>query len=210
MNGRVVSDPSHPVVPERARIQLDGDLAVRASWRTIILNKPRGTVTTRVDPDGRRTVFDVLGDEADSLVAVGRLDLATAGLLILTTDTQLANWLTDPANSVVRRYAVTVRGSLADESARVMVEGTDAGIAAHSVRIRKRSSRETHLIVELTEGRNREIRRLCESRGHEVTALKRIAFGGLELGNLAPGAWREVSREEIAAAFGASAGKRRR
>ena len=82
-----------------------------------------------------------------------------------------------------------------------MTAGID-GPRAVAVRVRKRSSRETHLIVELDEGRNREIRRLCEAVGHEVTALKRVAFGGLELGDLQPGRWREVSRQEIRRAFG--------
>ncbi len=146
-------------------------------------------------------MFDVLGAEASRLVAVGRLDRGTGGLLILTTDTQLANRLTDPASGFIRRYLVTVRGALSDESAAGMTAGID-GLRAVAVRVRKRSSRETHLIVELDEGRNREIRRLCEAVGHEVTALKRVAFGGLELGDLQPGRWREVSRQEIRRAFG--------
>ena len=149
-------------------------------------------------------MFDLLGDAAASLVAVGRLDLATTGLLILTTDTQLANRLADPEAGFVRRYVVTVRGMLSDESAARMVDGID-GLRASRVTIRKRSKRETHLLVELTEGKNREIRRLCEAIGQEVTALKRIAFGGLELGSLRPGEWREVTRQELAAAFGNAA-----
>jgi 23S rRNA pseudouridine2605 synthase len=201
VNGVVVRNPRRLVVPERARIVVDATAVRRAGWRTIVLHKPRGTVTTRRDPEGRPTVFDLLGDQARGLVAVGRLDLATTGLLILTTDTQLANRLTDPASGVVRRYAVTVRGQLQDDEARRMREGI-GGLHAESVRIRKRSSRETHFIVELTEGRNREIRRLCLGVGHEVTALKRIGFGGLELGPLAAGAWRDLTPEDVSRAFG--------
>ena len=200
VNGRIVRNPGHRVSPERARILVDGIRAARLAWRTLVLNKPRGTVTTRRDPEGRPTVFDVLGDAGRSLVAVGRLDLATTGLLVLTSDTQLAARLADPSSLIVRRYVVTVRGALSDESAARMVAGID-GLRARSAHVRKRSSRETHLIVELTGGRNREIRRLCEACGHEVTALKRIAFGGLVLGTLAPGEWREVSREEVDHAF---------
>lgn len=200
MGGRIVRDPARLVQPERAHLLVDGQPVVRAPWRTIILHKPRGTVTTRRDPEGRPTVFDVLGAEASRLVAVGRLDRGTSGLLILTTDTQLANRLTDPASGFIRRYLVTVRGALSDEPAAGMTAGID-GLRAVAVRVRKRSSRETHLIVELDEGRNREIRRLCEAVGHEVTALKRVAFGGLELGDLQP-RWREVSRQEIRRAFG--------
>jgi 23S rRNA pseudouridine2605 synthase len=169
-----------------------------------MLNKTRGTVTARRDPEGRPTVFDALGEEARGLVAVGRLDLATTGLLLLTTDTQLAHRLTDPASGVVRRYAVTVRGSLSDDDAERLVSGI-GDLRADSVRVRKRSARETHLIVELREGRNREIRRLCAAVGREVTSLKRVAFGGLELGDLPPGRWRSVSKDELERAVGAAA-----
>ena len=201
VGGVVVRDPGRLVVPERDRITLDGALARRKAFRMLLLNKPRGTVTTRRDPEGRPTVFDLLGDDGRGLIAVGRLDLATTGLLLLTTDTQLAHRLTDPASAVVRRYVVTVRGNLSDEEADRMVRGIE-DLRADSVLVRKRSGRETHLIVELREGRNREIRRLCASVGHEVTALKRVAFGGLELGDLAPGKWRSVSRDELGRAFG--------
>ena len=202
--GHIIRDPGHLVVPETARITVNGEPARRSAWRLLMLNKTRGTVTTRRDPEGRPTVFDALGDDARGLVAVGRLDLATTGLLLLTTDTQLAHRLTDPASGIVRRYAVTVRGSMSEEDAGRMVSGID-GLRADSVRVRKRSSRETHLIVELREGRNREIRRLCAAVGREVTALKRVAFGGLELGDLPAGRWRTVSKDELRRAVGAAA-----
>ena len=204
VGGIVIRDSRHLVVPERDRITLDGDPARRGAWRLLLLNKTRGTVTTRRDPEGRATVFDLLGDEGRGLVAVGRLDLATTGLLLLTTDTQLAHRLTDPASALVRRYVLTVRGSLSAGEADRMVTGIDE-LRADSVRVRKRSARETHLIVELREGRNREIRRLCAAVGHEVTALKRVAFGGLELGDLPPGRWRSVSKDELERAVGAAA-----
>jgi len=194
VNGRVVRDPLAAVHPERDRIAVGGAAPGRRAWRTIAFHKPRGTVTTRNDPQGRRTVFDVLGDESAGLVAVGRLDLATSGLLLLTTDTQLAEWLTNPANRVVRRYAVTARGYVTDDDCAEMERGMEDMHAA-SVRVRKRSRRETHLIVELTEGRNREIRRLFSAIGAEVTKLSRVAYGPIELGTLKPGEWRELTRD---------------
>ena len=157
-------------------------------------------MTTRRDPEGRPTIFDALGPGADGLIAVGRLDMASTGLLLLTTDTSLGAWLTDPANAVTRHYVVTARGAVTDADARAIERGI-GDLQARSVEVRKRSRRETHLIVELTEGKNREIRRLLEAVGHEVTRLLRISFGGLELGTLQPGQFREMSRDEAAAAF---------
>ena len=204
VDGRVVRDPAMPVVPEGARVTVDGRPAARAPWRLILLNKPRGVVTTRRDPRGRPTVFDGLESVEGHLVAVGRLDLATTGLLLLTTDTRLADWLTDPANGVPRIYTVTVRGEVGDEAAASLTSGLEVGgerMAADQVTVRKRSRRETHLVVRLHEGRNREVRRLFEAIGHEVTSLRRVAFGGLELGNLQPGQWRDVDRSECDRAF---------
>lgn len=195
--GRVVTDPSTLIVPETARIIIDNTRATPLAWRTIAFNKPRGVVTTKRDPDGRRTVYEALGDTASGLVPVGRLDMASTGLLLLTTDTQLANRLTDPANAVPRRYAVTVRGFVQEEDTARMTKGI-GGLRATHVAIRKRSKRETHLMIELAEGKNREIRRMLEALGHDVTRLLRIAFGPIELGALQPGEWRDVTREELA------------
>ena len=192
VDGRIVDDPAHRVVPEGAHIALDGTVRRKAKWRTILLHKPRGVVTTRRDPDARPTVFDVLGGEGDGLNAVGRLDLATSGLLLLTTDTRLASWITDPGNTVTRVYVVTVRGEVTDDR----VARLGAGVT-----LRKSSRRESHLVVELHEGRNRQVRRMFAAAGHEVTRLKRVEFGGLDLGSLQPGEWREITRDEVRRAF---------
>src|SRR5262245_53506207 len=110
VDGRRVGDIALRVVPERARMLVDGRGASRAAWPTILSHKPRGIVTSRHDPEGRPTIYDALGDAGRGLMPVGRLDLASSGLLILTSDTQLANWIADPASGVVRRYLVVVRG----------------------------------------------------------------------------------------------------
>jgi 23S rRNA pseudouridine2605 synthase len=195
VGGRIVRDPGRLVVPERAAIAIDGRRQDAAAWRTVALHKPRGVVTTRRDPQGRKTVFDLV-DDSRGLVAVGRLDLASTGLLLLTTDTQLAAWLTDPVNAIVRRYIVTARGAVTDAEAEAMIAGID-GLRAGSVDMLKRSGRETHMAIELTEGRNREIRRLLEAVGHQVTRLLRVSFGPIELGTLQPGESRAVTREEL-------------
>jgi 23S rRNA pseudouridine2605 synthase len=194
--GVTVRDPGRLVVPGHGRITVDDATPTGRPWRTIAFHKPRGIVTTHRDPEGRPTVFDVLGDAGRSLVAVGRLDMASTGLLLLTTDTKLANHLTDPANAIVRRYVVTVRGAFSDQDAAEMMHGIDR-LSARSVLVRKRSARETHLLVELVEGKNREIRRMLEALEHPVTKLMRVAFGAIELGTLQPGQWREVARDEI-------------
>jgi len=207
VGGRVVTLPGHPVNPERARIAIDGEATGQTPWRTILLNKPRGVVTTRRDPEGRKTIYDVLGDLGGWIAPVGRLDAATSGLLLLTNDTKLADWLMDPRNAVVRAYRVTVRGCVSqDERLRLEKGIVDRGqtLRAELVTIRKASARETHLIVRLTEGKNREIRRMFAATGHDVTALARVAIGALELAGLEPGEWREVSRGEIRSAFPAA------
>lgn len=204
VNGLAVSDPALLVAPGLSRIEIAGVELVRAPWQSIALNKPRNVVTTRSDPQGRATVYDLIPDIDARLVPVGRLDLASTGLLLMTSDTTLADWLTDPRTGIVRRYVVTMRGELSDSSAALLTSGlVDRGetLTAASVEILKRSRRETHVIVELTEGRNREIRRMLKAAGHEVSRLKRIAFGAIELGDLPPGKWRPVSVDQMRAAF---------
>jgi 23S rRNA pseudouridine2605 synthase len=192
VDGRVVWDPAALVEPERARLLLDGTLARRAAWRTILFYKPRGVITTRSDPEGRPTVYSVLGDAGRGLVAVGRLDLATSGLLLLTSDTRLADWITDPAHEVPRLYAVTVRGR---------VQEAHLADLTGRITLRKSSSHESHLLVELREGKNRQVRRMFDAIGREVTALKRVKLGGLTLAGLTPGQYRDVLRAEIASAL---------
>ena len=205
VDGAVVTDPARPVVPERASIRLGGVPVGRPAFRCILLHKPRGVVTTRRDPEGRPTVFELLGPEGRGMLAVGRLDFATSGLLLLTNDSQLANALTDPANAVPRVYVVTVRGRWSEAKSLLVKEGVAEGgdiLRAAEVVERKVSGRESQLIVTLQEGKNRELRRMLAAVGHEVTKLKRVAFGGVELGDLAAGAWREIDADELAASTG--------
>ena len=194
VNGQVIKDPAFLVVPEKVRITIDGKKVARAAACTIMLYKPRGIVTTRSDEKGRKTVYDLLPAHLQHLHPVGRLDMATTGLLLMTTDTQLSNFLTDPDNEIPRIYAVSVQGKITDEHIKRLSEGIeDKGemLKASKITLRKVSHKESHLIIELCEGKNREIRRMFEALGSEVTALKRIAFGKLTLGTLDAGAVRE-------------------
>ena len=200
VNGRVIKDPAFLLVPETARITIDSKPVTRAASCTIMLYKPRGIVTTKSDEKGRKTIYDLLPAYLQHLHPVGRLDMASCGLLLMTTDTQLSNFLTCPDNEIPRVYAVSVAGRITDDEIKRLSEGIqDKGqlLKASSITLRKASNKESHLIVRLTEGKNREIRRMFEALGSEVIALKRIAFGKLELGKLTPGQFREVTKEEI-------------
>jgi len=200
VNGKTVKDPLYPVLPGRDVITLDGKRVREAGRKTILLYKPRSVVTTRSDERGRRTVFDLLPPELQSLHAVGRLDMASTGLLLLTNDTELSNYLTDPANAITRTYVVTVEGNVTDDEVRELARGVlDQGelLKPLALKLSKSSNKESHLVVELTEGKNREIRRLFGAIGHEVTRLKRIQFGHLTLGEMQPGQFRYLSSEEI-------------
>ena len=177
------------------RIKLDAKVSISGARvhggtgaRVVIaFNKPRGVVTTTKDPEGRQTVFNVLEEHGrtERLHAVGRLDLASTGLLLLTNDSDLLNQLTDPVSGVPRKYAVIVRGRVSPEE----IEGLDA----HEIVIRKASGPETHLLVTLTQGKNREIRKMFEEIGHEVTRLHRVEFGPVSLEKLQPGEWIDVT-----------------
>lgn len=201
IDGRIERNPARTVVPERAQIRIDGEAPRRDERVVVMLNKPRGVVTTRRDPEGRTTAYDCLAGLSTRVEAVGRLDAASTGLLLFTNDTKLAHWLTDPANAIPRTYVVTVRGRVSDDDAARMASGIDdrgERLAARRVEVLKASGRESHLRVELVEGRNREIRRMCEAIGHEVTRLKRIAFGGVLLGDLPAGKWRPLTPSDEA------------
>ena len=193
VNGRVITDAHMAVIPERVRIAIDDDVqssgaTARQRARLVIaLHKPRGVVSTTRDPEGRRTVFDVLREAGmhERLLAVGRLDFASTGLLLFTNDPHLADALTDPSRAVPRVYVVTVRGRVNPEVA--------ATLPAAAVDVRKASARETHLMVTLHQGKNREIRKMFDAIGHEVTRLHRVSYGPVSLGPLGPGEWQDVT-----------------
>lgn len=204
VNGAIVTDAARSVIPERVAITIDGTPRERPDRVVVLLHKPRGVVTTKSDPQGRPTVYDSLTDLDAHVVPVGRLDLATSGLLILTNDTRLADWLTDPRSGIERVYLATVRGRVEPETARKLERGFEVDgehLAAVSAIVRKASSRESHLVITLDEGKNREIRRLLAAAGHPVTRLRRAQYGGLVLGTLAPEQWRRVTDRELARAF---------
>lgn len=204
VNGKVVKNPKSAVHPEKAKIKIDGEAASAQSFVAYILNKPKNVVCTRSDEKGRQTIFSIITHDKPHLHSVGRLDYATTGLLLLTNDTRLSDWLTDPEQEIPRTYVVTVRGEITEEKYKTLCKGVkDEGefLKPQSVVLKKTSGKESHLEITLTEGKNREIRRLMLAVGCEVTALKRISYGPLELGNLGLGEYTELSLIEILSFF---------
>ena len=167
----------------------------------ILLNKPRGVVTTLSDEQGRPTVASLVSDAGRRLYPIGRLDMDSDGLLLLTDDGELANRLTHPRHEIPKIYRVTVRGALTDEQlSRLNASMTIDGYDILPVKTTKISSSpsSTILQMELFEGRNRQIRKMCASVGLSVLRLQRIAIGELSLGTLPQGKWRPLTDAELA------------
>ena len=214
VNGAVVSDPRRVVDPRGDLVEVDG-LRVRPAEGGgvyLAMNKPRGVVTTTRDPEGRPTVMDLLGGHAAAgLAPVGRLDKASAGLLLLTDDHALADRLLDPRTHVAKRYRVKVKGRLGPEDLRrlreeaLVEDGLVLGPMA--VEVESHGPRSTWLLVTLDEGRNRQIRRRVEDLGREVEVLVRVAIGPVALGDLPPGAVRPLAAAEVAALRAATEGR---
>jgi 23S rRNA pseudouridine2605 synthase len=199
VDGEVVRDPDRRVDVRRARIAVDGTTVRAASQIYLMLNKPRGWVTTTSDDQDRSTVYELLPDGMPRVVAVGRLDLDTEGLLLFTNDTRWADRITNPRTHLDKRYHVQVSHMPDEKALAAMLAGVDAGrgevLSLKSVtRLDRRGG--TWLEVILDEGRNRQIRRVLEAVGVEVLHLQRVAIGGVQLGDLGPGLWRMLTPEE--------------
>ena len=169
----------------------------------IMLHKPRGYITTASDERGRKTVMDLVADVGRRVYPVGRLDKDSEGLLLLTDDGAFANLLTHPSGGVGKLYRVTVRPRATEEQIVRMSSGVvlDDGVKTAPAVIHVAADEPGRTVLEMTlfEGRNREIRRMCEAVGLEVIRLKRSAEGPVKLGMLPPGAWRELKRSEVTA-----------
>ncbi len=188
----------------RQDIRVDGK-PLRAAERHVyfLLNKPKGYLSTAKDEHGRRTVLDLLPEVAERVYPVGRLDGNTEGLLLLTNDGALANGLLHPAREVWKTYAALVEGQVtAAELQRLRggIELEDGPTAPAKVRVLDRDVRQdrTRLEIMIHEGRNREVRRMCEAVGHRVRTLKRTEFAGLNLSGVRRGTYRALTAEEVA------------
>jgi 23S rRNA pseudouridine2605 synthase len=207
VNGRTVRDLGTKADPAQDDIRVDGRrITSRERPRYLLLNKPRGYITTRSDPQRRRTVLALLAGVREYIYPVGRLDFDSEGLLILTNDGDLAARLTHPRHQVPRVYEARVRGvpdsRTLDRIARgVVIDGRRTAPAAVRLVRELRDTRYDQAILELTlvEGRNRQVRKMCEAIGHPVLTLRRTRIGPISDPRLPPGAWRDLTPREVAA-----------
>jgi 23S rRNA pseudouridine2605 synthase len=215
VNGAIVRSLATRVNPEGDILEIDGARVAEATRFYIALNKPRGLVTTRDDPQGRATIYECLTDPAlPFLGPVGRLDKASEGLLLLTNDSRWAARVIDPASHVDKTYHVQVRGTALDTvvdrvGSGIVESSTGELLSVKKISVLRTGSRSTAWFeIVLDEGKNRHLRRVFAELELEVTRLVRVAIGSLALGSLRKGEWRHLTAEEVANLASASAGGR--
>ena len=198
-NGRIVRDPESPVRMPQDEIQVDGSPIDKTPAIYLVMNKPRGVVTTASDEKGRETVYDLLQPGLPWVGPVGRLDKASEGLLLLTNDSEWAARITEPASHLDKKYHVQVDCVAdADLLARIM-RGHGVGgeqLCAKGAKLLRHGDKNSWLEITLDEGKNRQIRRLLEALGVRVLRLVRVSIGPHELGDLKKGAVRRLTAEE--------------
>ena len=202
VNGKVVRDPDAWVDLERDRISVDGKPLRAVQPVYILLYKPKGYLTTYRDPEGRPTVYDLVAGLGTWVSPVGRLDLDTSGLLLMTNDTALAEGITNPDYKIPKTYLVktaTVLGEEQLERLRRGVELKDGPTKPAEVRRLRDGARHTHLEMTIAEGRNRQVRRMIEAVDSKVLKLVRTAIGPLRIDDLAIGKWRKLAADEVRA-----------
>lgn len=202
INGRVSTTPGVKVVPGRDRVEVDGKPVVVPPARWILLNKPPGTLTTTHDPRGRPTVYELLPPEVKDLGLsyLGRLDRDTEGLLLLSNEGDVMHRLLHPSSEVEREYDVGVAGVPGPGVLKRLEAGvrlSDGPARARTAHLLREDGGSGVLRLVLTEGRKREVRRMCAAVGHRVRSLRRVRFGPVRLGDLASGAWRDLTGDEM-------------
>lgn len=200
MNGKLTENPDQWVDVAKDKITVDGRPLESEKRIYLLLYKPKGFVTTASDPDGRPTVYDLVKGVKSWISPVGRLDLDTTGLLILTNDTQFGERLTNPEHHIPKTYQVKVRGMLSDEQIDQLRNGLELndGPTRPAIVERLRNSEKYSFIeMTITEGRNRQVRRMIEALGSKVMKLTRTAIGPIRIGTLEVGRYRELTPEEL-------------
>ena len=203
VSGRVVRDPERPTCLDEDGIEIDGAHATASVRRCFMVNKPRGLVTSARDERGRDTVYRCFdGTDLGWIAPVGRLDKASEGLLLFTTDPMWASAITDPARGPDKTYHVQVDRLPSSEQLAMMAAGIESDgvvLSAKSVSLLRSGGKTAWLGIVLDEGRNRQIRRMLAALDIGVLRLIRVAIGSLQLGELPKGQWRELTAEEIGA-----------
>jgi pseudouridine synthase len=202
VNGRTVRDPDRWVDMERDRVRLDGKPLKARRRIYLLLYKPAGYLTTYRDPQGRPTVYDLVADVGTFLSPVGRLDLDTSGLLLMTNDNQFADRVTNPGSHVPKTYLVKASARLTDDQLQQLRDGVELSDGptrpAQVARVRD-SAKYTHFEITVTEGRNRQVRRMVEALDAKVLKLVRVRIGNIRIGALPIGKWRMLTGEEVGA-----------
>jgi 23S rRNA pseudouridine2605 synthase len=199
VNGKVVQNPDQWVDLDRDRITLDGKPLRSAERIYILLYKPKGYLTSYGDPENRPTVYDLTKDVGAWLSPVGRLDLDTSGLLLMTNDTDFAERITNPAHEVSKTYQLKASTLLSDEQLgqlRQGVELSDGPTRPAAVKRVRDGAKYSFVEMTITEGRNRQVRRMIEALGSKVLKLVRVAIGPIRIGDLEIGKWRHLTAAE--------------
>lgn len=205
VNGKIVREPGTKVDPDKDDIRVNGEPVLTAAPPKpvyIALHKPVGYASTVSDPHAKRTVLDLVSQVETRVYPVGRLDVDSSGLILLTNDGEFANRLTHPRYHVPKVYRIRARGFVSREEAIQLTEGIDLPDGKTAPADLKfvgydPATQTTLLDMTLYEGRNRQVRRMMEAVGHPVRELTRLAFGNLQLGDLAPGTWRKLRPDEV-------------
>jgi 23S rRNA pseudouridine2605 synthase len=200
VDGKKIQTPDAWVDIERQRVTLDGAPLKASTKRYVLLYKPKGYITTYKDPDGRPTVYDLLSDVPEKIFSAGRLDLDTSGLLILTNDHDLAEAITNPESHVPKTYLVKASVLLSDDALDQLRRGvilSDGPTRPATVRRMRDSEKYSFIQITISEGRNRQVRRMFEAIGATVLKLVRTAIGRIQIDGLQIGQWRELTANEI-------------
>lgn len=203
VNGKVITNPSFRVDIKKDKIAIDGEILKPKRKIYIILNKPKGVVTTRKDELNRKTIYDIV--KIDSWVApAGRLDMESSGLLILTNDNKFADFITNPNSKIPKTYLVKLNRKIKLEDilklkigVEITIDGKTYMTLPANVKVVKENKKTCWVEIEIIEGKNRQVRRMFEKLGYEVENLVRIKIGNFEDKNLKPGEWRFLKPDEL-------------
>ena len=210
VNGRRATSVEQWIDPARDKVQFDGKPIAQGEKLYVLLYKPTGYLTTYRDPEGRPTIYTLLSEYSQFLSNVGRLDLDTSGLLLLTNDNDFANYVTSPESHVPKTYLVKAAGLLTPEQLERLRNGvqlSDGPTRPAQVKLVRHTSRQTFLEITITEGRNRQVRRMIEAIDSKVLKLVRTAIGPIEIAGLEIGKHRPLTPAEVKSLYGAKATK---